>query len=84
MASALNTTGTTSVLFDTATCSLPPFTSHCTYQLFTMFPGDVASSNTADINKKTSVYFLVSEMFVIFVSEANVRLIGTDLLSSTV
>ena len=43
-------------------------------QLLSLFPDDVAISRTADINKKTSV--------CLFISETDVRTIGTDFLSS--
>ena len=63
-------------VFDTATCSLPPPDPQVTvfWQLLSLFPGDIAISRTADINKKTSVCLPISE--------TDVRTIGTDLPTS--
>ena len=70
---APNTTGTTCVrhchMRLTSTPQVTVFR-----QLLSLFPGNVAISRTADINKETSVCLLISE--------TDVRTIGTDLPSN--
>ena len=60
----------------TVPCGLPSAASHCVRQLFSLFPGDVAISRTADINKKTQVFVLL------FLKQMSGRLALINLFSS--